>query len=175
MIRPMPFCPSLEPWAKLTPVHVNTSSARIQKGGGASPSGALYSRGSWMNTFDNCSSRAATANPMIGENTSDLPIFSAWSQSTPLVAVRAFINWLATPTPMIEPINVCELEAGSPSHQVPRFQIMAAVSRAKTIAYPAPLPTWRINSTGSSDTMAKATAPDDSSTPKKFHIPDHAT
>ena len=161
MIRPMPFCPSFDPWAKLTPVHVSTSRARIQNGGGASPSGALYSRGSWMNTFDSCSSRAATANPMIGENISDLPIFSAWSQSTPLVAVRAFISWFAMPTPMIEPISVCELDAGSPSHHVPRFQMMAADSNANTIAYPAPLPTCRINSTGSSDTMAKATAPVD--------------
>src|SRR5664279_890354 len=175
MISPMPFCPSLEPCAKLTPVQVSTNSARIQNGGGASPSGALYSRGSWINTFDSCSSRAATANPMIGENTSDLPIFSAWSQSTPLVAVRAFINWLAMPTPMIEPIRVCELEAGSPSHQVPRFQMMAADNKANTIAYPAPLPTCRINSTGSSDTMANATAPEDSTTPRKFQNPDHAT
>ncbi len=31
MISPMPFCPSFDPCAKLTPVHVSTSSARIQK------------------------------------------------------------------------------------------------------------------------------------------------
>jgi hypothetical protein len=40
-MSPMPFWPSFEPWAKLTPVQVNTSSARIQPGGGALPSGAL--------------------------------------------------------------------------------------------------------------------------------------
>src|SRR5271166_2729936 len=175
MIRPMPFCPSLEPCAKLTPVQVSTSRQRIQNGGGASPTGALYSRGSWINAFDSCSSNAATANPMIGEKISDLPIFSAWSQPTPLVAVRAFINWLAMPTPMIEPISVCELEAGSPIHHVPRFQMIAAISKAKTIAKPAEEPTCRINSTGSSETMLKATAPVENSTPRKLKKPDQMT
>ena len=33
---------------------------------------------------------------------------------------------------------VCELDAGSPNHQVLRFQRMAAISSAKTIAKPAP-------------------------------------
>ena len=44
-ISPMPFCPSFEPCAKLTPVQVSTSKARIQIGGGFSPSGAWYSAG----------------------------------------------------------------------------------------------------------------------------------
>ena len=34
MMRPMPFWPSLEPWAKLTPEQVKISSARIGHGGG---------------------------------------------------------------------------------------------------------------------------------------------
>ncbi len=55
------------------------------------------------------------------------------------------------PTPMIEPIRVWELDAGRPNHQVLRFQIMAAISRAKTMAKPAPLPTCRTSSTGSSE------------------------
>ena len=76
---------------------------------------------------------------------------------------------------MIEPMSVCELEAGSPSHHVPRFQITAASSSANTIARPALLLTWRINSTGSSDTMPQATAPEAIMTPKKFHRPDHTT
>ena len=45
------------------------------------------------------------------------------------------------PTPMIQPIKVCELEAGRPKYQVPRFYIMAAISSANTIAKPALLPT----------------------------------
>ena len=39
MMSPMPFCPSLEPWKKLTPVQVSTSRPRIQKGGGSVPCG----------------------------------------------------------------------------------------------------------------------------------------
>ena len=40
MMRPIPFCPSLDPCAKLTPVQVRSSKQRIQNGGGASPTGA---------------------------------------------------------------------------------------------------------------------------------------
>ena len=40
MMSPMPFCPSFEPCAKLTPVQVSSSRQRIQNGGGAVPSGA---------------------------------------------------------------------------------------------------------------------------------------
>ena len=76
---------------------------------------------------------------------------------------------------MIEPIRVCELEAGRPNHQVPRFQKIAAINRAKTIAKPAPLPTFRISSTGSSEMIPKATAPLEASTPMKLHMPDQTT
>ncbi len=68
---------------------------------------------------------------MIGENRSALPTLAAWLQSTPLVPLPAVaISWLARPTPMIDPIRVCELEAGRPRYQVARFQTMAAMSSA---------------------------------------------
>ena len=54
---------------------------------------------------------------------------------------------------------VCELEAGNPKYQVPTFQRMAAINSAKTIAKPEPLPTCRINSTGSNVMMVNATKP----------------
>ncbi len=76
---------------------------------------------------------------------------------------------------MIEPIKVCEDDAGRPSHQVPRFHRIAAISRAKIIAKPADEPTCRISSTGSKAMMPKATAPLDSSTPRKLKNPDQAT
>ncbi len=79
------------------------------------------------------------------------------------------------PTPMIEPISVCELEAGRPSHQVPRFQMIAAISMAKTMAKPASEPTCRISSTGNSETMPKATAPVEVRTPRKLKKPDQTT
>ena len=120
-------------------------------------------------------SSPAQINPTSGESNSDFPMLVAWPQSTPLVPVFTDISWLAIPTPMIEPIKVCELEAGRPSHQVPRFQIIAATSKAKTMAKPALPPTCRISSTGSSETMPNATAPLEASTPRKFHMPDQTT
>ncbi|MNV82869.1 hypothetical protein D3C71_1766320 [compost metagenome] len=76
---------------------------------------------------------------------------------------------------MIEPIRVCEDDAGNPSHQVPRFQMIAASSKAKTMANPADDPTWRISSTGNRAMMPNATAPLESSTPRKLHSPDQTT
>jgi hypothetical protein len=70
---------------------------------------------------------------------------------------------------------VCELEAGKPKYQVPRFQMMAAIKSANTMAKPALEPTCRINSTGSSETMPKATAPLESSTPNRLNMPDQTT
>src|SRR5271163_466187 len=102
-------------------------------------------------------------------------MLAACPQSTPLVPVLAEINWLAMPTPMIEPISVCELEAGSPKYQVPRFQMMAATSNANTMANPPLLPTCKISSTGSNEMMPKATAPVEVSTPMKFQNPDQTT
>src|ERR1700727_2128002 len=104
-----------------------------------------------------------------------LPILAACDQSTPEVPSRPRISALVMPTPMIDPIRVCELEAGRPKYQVPTFQMMAAINSANTMAKPAPLPTCRINSTGSSDTMPNATAPLDSSTPNKLNMPDQTT
>jgi hypothetical protein len=76
---------------------------------------------------------------------------------------------------MMEPIRVCELEAGSPKYQVPRFQMMAEISSANTIANPAPEPTWITSSTGSSAMTPKATPPVELKTPIRFQHPDHTT
>ena len=96
-------------------------------------------------------------------------------RSTPLVAAPPASNWLARPTPTIEPISVCELDDGRPSHQVPRFQMMAASSKANTMARPADELTCKISSTGSSETMPQATAPLAAMTPRKLKKPDHTT
>ena len=81
----------------------------------------------------------------------------------------------ARPTPMMEPISVWELEAGSPKYQVPRFQMIAEISSANTMANPAPDPTLMTSSTGSSERMPNATAPDEVSTPIRFQQPDQTT
>src|SRR5262249_61398405 len=102
-------------------------------------------------------------------------MFPACFQSTPLVADAALTSWFAIPTPMIDPISVCELDEGRPKYQVPRFQMIAAVSSANTIAKPAVVPTCRINSTGRSDTMLNATVPAETMTPAKFQKPDQTS
>jgi hypothetical protein len=53
--------------------------------------------------------------------------------------------------------------------------MIAATSNAKTMANPALLPTCKINSTGSSETMVNATAPEETMTPAKLQMPDHTT
>src|SRR6516165_3331519 len=161
MMRPIPFCPSLEPCAKLTPVQVKMRRPRIHQGGGALPSGALKRRGDASTDLAARSSKAASTKPVSGENSSERPMPAAWLQSTPLVPLVPPISWFIKPTPMMEPMSVCEDEDGRPKYQVPTFQMMAAIKSANTMAKPALEPTCRINSTGNSDTMPKATAPEE--------------
>jgi hypothetical protein len=118
---------------------------------------------------------AASAKPNKGDSSNASPTSFAFDQSTPDVPLRTCSSAFATPTPMMEPTRVCELDAGSPKPQVPRFQIIAAIRCAKTIAKPALLPTCRISSTGKSEIMPKATAPEDARTPARLNIPDHTT
>jgi hypothetical protein len=82
---------------------------------------------------------------------------------------------LAIPTPIIAPIRVWELEAGSPKYQVPTFQTMADTRREKTIANPAADPTWITSSAGRRFTMLNATAPEEVRTPRKLKNPDQIT
>ena len=141
MISPMPFCPSLPPWAKLTPVQVRISRPRIQTGGGLSPSGAEYSVLFLITSFISSSSPNAQTKPTSGLNSSAFSTPIAWFQSTPDVCDPAgAMNWFASPTPMIEPISACDELLGRPSAQVPRFQMMAASNRAKIIGIPGPGP-----------------------------------
>ncbi len=135
MIRPMPFWPSLPPWANDTPVHVRTSRPRIHHGGGEASLGSVYSFGLRIRNFMTSSSTAEAKKPTIGLNNSAWPTLSAWPQSTPDVAWPAgAISWLARPTPMIEPTRACDDELGMPKAQVPRFQMTAASSSEKIMA-----------------------------------------
>ncbi len=53
--------------------------------------------------------------------------------------------------------------------------MIAASNSAKTIANPAPDPTFNTSSTGNSARTPKATPPVDTKTPIKFQQPDHTT
>ena len=72
-------------------------------------------------------------------------------------------------------MSVWDEDAGKPNHQVPKFQIMAAINNANTIANPDDEPTCRINSTGNKDMMPNATKPLENNTPKKLKNPDQTT
>ena len=76
---------------------------------------------------------------------------------------------------MIPPINACELDAGRPRNQVPRFQAIAESKIANTIAIPAREPIEISKSTGSRLTTANATAVPPRQTPRKLQRPDRIT
>src|SRR5206468_1169712 len=87
-----------------------------------------------MTTLAASSSRAAATKPTRGEMSRAIAVSCTLPQLTPspncwLLDIREFIR----PTPTIEPIRVCELEAGRPRCQVPTFQMMAESSSANTI------------------------------------------
>src|ERR1043166_683150 len=172
----MPFCASFDPCPKLTAVHVSTSNSRIHNGGSLWLSGARYRSSRGISTFAVKSKTAAPAKPMIGDTRREIPTSEAFDQFTPSPNrcpedKMAFAN----PTPRIDPIKVCELDAGRPRYHVPKFQSVAEMSKANTMAKPAPDPTFRTSSTGRSATTANATAPLDVNTPTRFQQPDQMT
>src|ERR1700712_4759895 len=127
MISPMPFWPSLPPWKNETPVQVKIKMPRIHQGGGAALLGSWYRVGALTKDFITTSSSAEKTKPISGDSKSAWKTFSACPQSTPEVACPDLaINWLARPTPIIEPISAWEEELGMPTAQVARFHTMAA-------------------------------------------------
>ena len=69
--KPIPFWPSLEPWAKLTPVHVTIRRPRTQWGGAFSGSAGSKSPGVFKNFRKAKRMSAATPKPTIGEISRD--------------------------------------------------------------------------------------------------------
>ena len=89
MIRPMPFWPSFEPWAKDTPVQVKISRPRIHSGGGSLRLRlGVELRLADQELHDQQQQRRSTTKPTSGEISSALPMLIAWSQSTPEVPLR---------------------------------------------------------------------------------------
>jgi len=117
----------------------------------------------------------APVKPTTGEKKSALAILVTCDQSMAEVIEPGCMRWLAMATPRMDPIMVCELDAGRPRAQVSRFHRMAETRRAKTIEKPEPWETLRISSMGSSATIANATAPELVRTPMKFQNPDQTT
>ena len=83
MMSPIPFWPSFEPWAKLTPVQARTSSARTPSGGGRSVGAGACSSG--LRNARRAARRAsqATKKPRKGLTTSERSTWPAFAQLTP--------------------------------------------------------------------------------------------
>ena len=135
MISPIPFWPSLEPCAKLTPVQVQTSRPRIQSGGGCVAGGRLVQLGSWIGACSESSSRRQGEADQGREQEREPDLARLVPVDPRAEAGRATASWPG-PRPRSTPIRVCELDAGSPRYQVPRFQTIAASKSASTIASP---------------------------------------
>ena len=70
MIRPMPFWPSLEPCAKLTPVQVRISRLRIHSGGAFGPSGAGHVRMCYATSYEKLEEALARIGRFVGRHRS---------------------------------------------------------------------------------------------------------
>jgi hypothetical protein len=145
------------------------SSARIGSGGGTSFTGGSSIACVPRNTRRATSRRSAAArNPKSGEITSEsivsatLPRLIPWPNTCPARME------LARPTPRMEPMRVCELDAGMPRYQVPRFQMIAESSKERMVAMPMPEPPATTRSSGRSLMMPIATEMPPMSTPLKL-------
>ena len=75
------------------------------------------------------------------------------------------------PMPRMAPIRVCELETGSPSHQVDRFQAMPDARSASTMMIADFDVASMSRSTGRRRTMLNAIAVPPTRTPRKLQKP----
>ena len=159
MIRPMPFCPSLEPCAKLTPVQVSDQDA-------ADPQRRrLVAFGLFIElriAHDELQHQQQERRDAEAEQRREQQRVADLGRLGPVHtrgAVTAVHQRIGNADADDRTDQRVRRGAGRPSYQVPRFQMIAAISSANTIAKPAPLPTCRINSTGSSEMMPKAPRP----------------
>lgn len=75
---------------------------------------------------------------------------------------------MTSETHKIEPMRVCELEAGSPIYHVPKFQMIAAISRESTAHMPNARLEFAILSNGRSFMIPIATHVPPTTTPRKL-------
>lgn len=120
----------------------------------------------------------AIEKPKSGEKSKALPIFIASDQLTPICDVFSGKVEKTIPTPIKEPISVCELEHGIPKYQVPKFQMIAPNNTAKTIAADCAGACDITASTGNKLAIFIATSKpryEEKRTPAKFQAPDQTT
>jgi hypothetical protein len=106
----------------------------------------------------------ARPNPIIGERKSDSMISTALCQCGALPPS----HHITIETQRIEPMSVCELDAGIARYQVPKFQIIDERRRADMTAIPYPVGSPIICSIGSRWIIPIATAVPPIATPRKL-------
>lgn len=112
-----------------------------------------------------CIAPNASINPINGEKSSASNVsITLWSGSTTLGSDI----YITSDTPRIEPMRVCELDAGIPRYHVPKFQMMAAMRSASTAQMPNAIPECAILSSGRSFMMPIATHVPPITTPIKL-------
>ena len=67
------------------------------------------------------------------------------------------MKFITSETPSIEPMRVCELDAGSPIYHVPKFQMIAAIKSDRTTQIPKDIEEFAIFSSGRSFIIPMAT------------------
>ena len=140
-MSPMPFWPSFDPCAKLTPVHVRIRTPRIHGGGGSALVGSAEKRGVAGDERATAAADRPRKNPTSGEmreGVADLarlrPVDAAGARSRQYLIGEADADDRADQGGASSRLK--------PLHHVPRFQMIAPMSSANTIAKPDPDPTF---------------------------------
>jgi hypothetical protein len=115
-------------------------------------------------------------NPIRGDMRRDLITSCILCQlGTTLKAELIGRRVIAIVTHMIDPISEWELDAGIPKYQVPAFQRIAEMRSDNTTHTPKEVFCSAMTSSGSRCMIAIATLIPQSTTPKKFMIPERMT
>ena len=159
MTRPIPFWPSFDPWARLTPVQVSSNVPLDPAGRRLVAFGGLIKLGAFTSFLSRSKqARRKGRSRAGGDRTTRGRPRVAFDQFTPEPNPWPESTEFASPTPRMAPIRVCELDAGIAISHVPRFQAIAENSRAITMASPLDESTETSSSTGKRLTIPNATA-----------------
>ena len=112
-----------------------------------------------------CIAPNASTNPTKGERRRDSKVSITLCHGS---ITELSENFITSDTPSIEPIRVCELDAGSPMYHVPKFQIIAAIRSERTAQIQNAIPELAILSRGRSFIIPIATQVPQTTTPKKL-------
>jgi len=171
-MSPMPFCPSLEPWAK-THARASQPSQPESRWVAASPPWAPHRDPDVNERFCTRAGEAPAAEPHnreISQRHSHFRSFGpvhAFPKTWPLAII------VGQPDSMMARSGCANWRPAARSTRFPRSKWIAEINSAKTIAKPAAEPTLITSSTGSrGPPRLNADPPEEVSTPIRFQQPD---